>query len=87
MIDKNEVKTPAQLQVVLSEKLGRLRVLDARKAMRLFDSPTPRLKQAAESVVRMALRDTEKPDASVKDRKAFWERKIQEKENRSHKHN
>ena len=82
MIERTEVKTPVQLKVALREKLGPLRVLDAKKAMRLFDSPNPRLKQAAERVVGLALGVNEKPDASVEDRKAFWEKKIQEKEDK-----
>lgn len=77
MAKPTEIETPEQLQIALRKKLRPLRVFDANKAMRLFDSPNQRLKDAAEKVVGMALGDSVKPDASVQDKKAFWQKRLE----------
>lgn len=80
MIKKGEVKNPAQLESVMKEKLGPLELMDAKKALKIYDSKNQRLRQSADKIIMLALRDEEKPGDSIKDKKAFWQRKIQQKE-------
>jgi len=80
MIKKGEVKNPAQLESVMKEKLGPLELMDAKEALKIYDSKNQRLRQSADKIIRLALRDEEEPGDSIKDKKAFWQRKIQQKE-------
>ena len=51
-----------------------------KKALKIYDSKNQRLRQSADKIIMLALRDEEKPGDSIKDKKAFWQRKIQQKE-------
>ena len=78
--EKKKIKTPKELEAIFIQKQFSLEMSDAIKALKMFDSINQRLRQSADKVLGIILKDSAKPDESVRDKKEYWQQKIEQRQ-------
>jgi len=76
--EAKKIKTPQELEAIFKQKEFSLKMADAHNLLKMFDSNNQRLRQSANKVLGIILKDSAKPDESVTDKKAYWRKVIQQ---------